>query len=122
MEAGGRTGRTSVVTALCFVPLLFVGPLVAVVPPWATAPVLIVVGGLMFRAVGRLELGKLEDALPAFLAIVLIPLTFSITQGILWAFLAHVVLYVFAGRRAEVARGTWALAAISALQLVALRE
>lgn len=122
VEAGGRTGRTSVVTALCFVPLLFVGPLVAVVPPWATAPVLIVVGGLMFRAVGRLELGKLEDALPAFLAIVLIPLTFSITQGILWAFLAHVVLYVFAGRRAEVARGTWALAAISALQLVALRE
>jgi AGZA family xanthine/uracil permease-like MFS transporter len=114
IEAGGRTGRTSVVTALCFAPLLFVGPLVAIVPPWATAPVLIIVGALMFRAVTKLDLAKLEDALPAFLAVVLIPLTFSITQGILWAFLAHVVLYVLAGRRAEVARGTWALAAIAA--------
>jgi AGZA family xanthine/uracil permease-like MFS transporter len=121
VEAGGRTGRTSVVTALCFAPLLFVGPLVAIVPPWATAPVLIVVGALMFRAVTKLDLANLEDALPAFLAVVLIPLTFSITQGILWAFLAHVVLYVLAGRRTEVARGTWALAAIAATLIVVER-
>jgi AGZA family xanthine/uracil permease-like MFS transporter len=110
-----------VVTALCFAPLLFVGPLVAIVPPWATAPVLIVVGALMFRAVTKLDLANLEDALPAFLAVVLIPLTFSITQGILWAFLAHVVLYVLAGRRTEVARGTWALAALAATLIVVER-
>ena len=82
---------------------------------------LIVVGALMFRTVTKLDLARLEDALPAFLAVVLIPLTFSITQGILWAFIAHVVLYVLAGRRAEVARGTWALAAIAVALVVVER-
>lgn len=118
VEAGGRTGRTSIVTALCFVPLLFVGPLAAMVPPWATAPVLVLVGAFMFRAVSALDLERLEDAVPAFLVIVLVPLTFSITKGILWGFLAHVILYALAGRGREVARGTWALAAISAALLV----
>jgi AGZA family xanthine/uracil permease-like MFS transporter len=113
VELGGRTGRTSIVTALCFLPCLVLGPLAAVVPAHATAPVLVVVGALMFRSVSSLELAKLEDVLPAFLTIVLIPLTFSITQGILWGFIAHAALYAVAGRAREVRSGTWALAAVS---------
>jgi len=113
VEVGGRTGRTAIVTGLCFVPLLVLGPLAGMVPPHATAPVLVLVGALMFRSVAALELARLEDAVPAWLTIVLIPLTFSITQGILWGFVAHAGLYALVGRGREVKPGTWALAALS---------
>lgn len=118
VEVGGRTGRTAIVTALCFVPCLFLGPIAQTVPAQATAPVLVVVGALMFRSVRMLALDTLEDVVPAFLTILLVPLTFSITQGILWGFVAHVVLYTLAGRAREVSPGTWALAAVSVALLV----
>jgi adenine/guanine/hypoxanthine permease len=121
VEVGGRTGRTSIVTGLCFLPLLVLGPLAGMVPPHATAPVLILVGALMFRSVAALDLVRLEDALPAYLTVVLIPLTFSITQGILWGFITHASLYALVGRAREVKPGTWALAAIAALLLVVER-
>lgn len=113
VEVGGRTGRTSVVTALCFLPCLVIGPLAEVVPPHATAPVLVVVGALMFRTVKTLDVESLEDAVPAYLTILLIPLTFSITQGILWGFIAHCVSYALAGRSSEIKPGTWGLGAVS---------
>lgn len=113
IEAGGRTGWTAVFTALCFLPCLFLAPLAAMVPPFATAPVLILVGALMFRSVSALPLDRLEDAVPAFLTLVLIPLTFSITQGILWGFVSHVVLYALVGRAREVRPLLWGLAAVS---------
>ena len=114
IEAGGRTGRTAVVTGLCFLPCLFLAPLAAAVPAAATAPVLVLVGALMFKSVGHLKLEKLEDAFPAFLTVTLIPLTFSITQGLLWGFVSHAGLYALAGRRREVPAAGWALAALSA--------
>lgn len=118
VEVGGRTGRTSIVTALCFLPCLVLGPLVEVVPAHATAPVLVVVGAMMFRSVKELDVEHLEDALPAYLTIVLIPLTFSITQGILWGFIAHALLYTLAARAREVRPGTWALALVAVALLV----
>jgi len=101
ISMGGRTGRTSVVTALCFLPCLFVAPLAGMVPPFATAAVLILVGAAMFRSVNQINFSKIEEAVPAFLTLVLIPLTFSITQGILWGFISHVGLYLMVGRRRE---------------------
>jgi AGZA family xanthine/uracil permease-like MFS transporter len=95
-----------------------VGPLAASVPPFATAPVLILVGALMFRSVARLPMERLEDAIPAFLTIVLIPLTFSITQGILWGFLSHAILYVIAGRGREVKPVMYVLAVVAAALLL----
>jgi AGZA family xanthine/uracil permease-like MFS transporter len=89
---GGRTGLTSVFTALCFLPCFFIAPICAMIPGFATAPVLILVGLFMFKSVSQLNLSKIEDALPSFLTIILIPLTFSITQGILWGFISHVLL------------------------------
>jgi adenine/guanine/hypoxanthine permease len=119
ISAGGRTGLTSVFTALCFLPCFFVAPLCAMVPPYATASVLIAVGAAMFHSVHAVEFGRLEDGLPAFLTIVLIPLTFSITQGILCGFISHVALYTMVGRRREIHPVMYVLAAV-AVGLLAL--
>ncbi len=119
IEMGGRTGLTSVFTALCFLPCFFLGPLAAMVPPYATAPTLVIVGALMFRSIKHVRFEKLEDALPAFLTTALIPLTFSITQGLLWGFVAHASLYVLAGRRRELPPARVAVAILAAVLLVA---
>lgn len=113
ISMGGRTGLTSVFTALCFLPCFFLAPLAGMVPPFATASVLILVGAAMFRSVGSISFSKLEEGLPAFLTIILIPLTFSITQGILWGFISHVGLYVIVGRRREIHPMMWVLAAVA---------
>ena len=113
INMGGRTGMTSVFTALCFLPCFFLAPLAGMVPPYATASVLILVGTSMFRSVGKISFSKIEEGLPAFLTIILIPLTFSITQGILWGFISHVGLYWIVGRRRDVHPVMYALAAVS---------
>ena len=114
IRMGGRTGRASVVTALCFVPCFFLAPLAAAVPGYATAAVLVLVGVAMFQSVATIDFTSVEDALPAFVTVVLIPLTLSITQGILWGFLLHVLLYTVAGRWRELNMTLWLLAAVAA--------
>jgi adenine/guanine/hypoxanthine permease len=118
IRMGARTGRASVVTALCFVPCFFLAPMAAAVPAYATAAVLILVGVSMFQSVSTINFASLEDALPAFVTVVLIPLTLSITQGILWGFVLHALLYAVAGRSREVGLSLWLLAALSAALLV----
>ena len=113
ISMGGRTGMTSVFTALCFLPCFFIAPLAGMVPPYATAAVLILVGAAMFKSVGQIKFSKLEEGVPAFLTLILIPLTFSITQGILWGFISHVGLYLMVGRRREIHPVMYALALIS---------
>jgi adenine/guanine/hypoxanthine permease len=113
INMGGRTGLTSVFTALCFLPCFFLAPLAGMVPSYATAPVLILVGASMFRSVRGIEFSKIEEGLPAFLTIILIPLTFSITQGILWGFISHTGLYLMVGRRQEISPVMYILALVS---------
>jgi AGZA family xanthine/uracil permease-like MFS transporter len=114
IRMGARTGVASIVTALCFVPCLFLAPLAAGVPGYATASVLVLVGVSMFQSIAGIDFLSLEDALPAFVTIVLIPLTLSITQGILWGFVLHALLYAVAGRYREVSVTLWLLSALSA--------
>jgi adenine/guanine/hypoxanthine permease len=118
IRMGGRTGRASVVTALCFIPCFFLGPLAAAVPGYATAAVLVLVGVSMFQSMAKIDFASIEDALPAFVTLVLIPLTLSITQGILWGFLLHALLYAIAGRWREVSVTLWVLSALSAALLL----
>ncbi|HEY2933527.1 MAG TPA: NCS2 family permease [Acidobacteriota bacterium] len=113
INMGGRTGLTAVITALCFLPCLFISPLAGMVPPYATAPVLILVGAFMFRSVAGLSISRLEESLPAFLTVILIPLTFSITQGILWGFISYAGLHLIVGRWREVHPVLYLLAALS---------
>jgi len=110
IEMGGRTGLTAVFTALCFLPCFFIAPIAGMVPAYATASVLILVGALMFRSITKIRFERLEDLVPSFLTIVMIPLTFSITQGILWGFILHVTAYTLAGRSREIKAQMWVIA------------
>jgi AGZA family xanthine/uracil permease-like MFS transporter len=118
IRMGGRTGRAAVVTGLCFLPCLFVAPLAAAVPPYATAAVLIMVGVSMFNTVRAIAFDRPEIAIPAFTTLVLIPLTFSITQGILWGFVLHALMHLVTGRTRELKWAEAALAVVSVLLLV----
>ena len=121
IRMGGRTGRASVVTALCFLPCFFIGPLASAVPAYATAAVLVLVGLAMFQTITKLDFNSIEDALPPFMTVVLIPLTLSITQGILWGFILHALLYALSGRAREVPGVLWALAVLSVALLLVVR-
>lgn len=102
VEAGGRTGLTAVVAGLLFLPFLFLAPLLSVVPAIATAPALVLVGVFMIRPVVKVKWMELDEAIPAFLAMVIIPFTYSITHGITWGFLSWTVLKILNGKRSEV--------------------
>src|SRR4029078_14298 len=111
-------GLSACFSALCFRPCFFLGPLAGMVPAFATASVLILVGAAMFRSVGKINFTKLEESIPAFLTIILIPLTFSITQGILWGFISHVALYLIVGRRRDIHPVMYALGVVSIVLLL----
>lgn len=117
IEAGGRTGLTAVVGALLFLPFLFLAPLLSVVPAIATAPALVLVGVFMVRPVVKINWGQLDEAIPAFLAMVLIPFSYSITQGIIWGFLSWTALKLITGKTKDI---TLALLVIDAFCILAL--
>ncbi|MBD3391239.1 MAG: NCS2 family permease [Chitinivibrionales bacterium] len=115
IEQGGRRGLTAVVAGVLFLPFMFFSPLLSVVPSVATAPVLVLVGVFMMGPVLKIRWGRLDDAIPAFLALVLIPLTYSITEGIIWGFLSWTVIKLSTGKAREVSP---ALLVIDALAIV----
>ncbi|HEY0995745.1 MAG TPA: NCS2 family permease [Gemmatimonadaceae bacterium] len=94
---GARTGLHSVVVGLLFVAAMFVAPLAAAVPAAATAPALIVVGFLMVGQVVRIDFRTLETGLPAFVLLVTIPFTYSISHGIGYGFITYVIVQLFSG-------------------------
>ena len=96
--AGARTGLASVVTAACFVLCLFLSPLAAIVPGCATAPALIYVGVLMVKNFGKVDMSDITQAIPAFLALIMMPLTYSISNGIAIGCIAHVIIAIFTGK------------------------
>lgn len=95
---GGRTGLTGLTTAGLFFVAAFFAPLAAAVPPFATAPALILVGAFMMRGIGRIEFYDFEESLPAFLTLLLMPLTFSIATGLAFGFLSYVLLKLCLGK------------------------
>jgi len=99
---GGRTGMTAVVAGLLFIPFMFFSPLLSIVPSVATAPALIVVGIFMITPILKINWLDYEEAIPAFLSIILIPLTFSINQGISWGLLCWTILKLFVGKAREI--------------------
>lgn len=97
IAAGARTGLASVVTAILFVLSLIFAPLVGVVPGYATASALIIVGVYMFKNVRFLDFNDLKTLVPAFIIIIMMPLTYSISIGLSLGFIAYIVIHVLTG-------------------------
>ena len=102
IEEGGRTGLTAVTAGCLFLPFMFFSPILSIIPEIATAPALILVGVFMMKPVLKINWSKLDDAIPAFLALILIPFTYSITQGIIWGFLSWTAVKIITGKKDEV--------------------
>lgn len=118
IEAGGRTGVTAIVGGILFLPFLFLSPLLSAVPAIATAPALVLVGVFMISPVVQIPWNRFDEAIPAFLAMVLIPFTYSITTGIMWGFLSWTLIKVATGRSKEVSLAMWIIDACAIAALV----
>jgi AGZA family xanthine/uracil permease-like MFS transporter len=99
---GGRTGLTAVVTGVLFLLAVFFTPLVAMVPAYATAPALILVGFMLISGVRAIRWEDAGTALPVFLTMITIPFTFSISKGIGLGFISHVLIKSLTGKTREV--------------------
>ncbi len=117
VEEGGRTGLTSLVVAACFLLSLFFHPLIRVIPPQATAPALVLVGVYMMQGIAQVPLADFANAVPAVLTIVLMPLTFSISEGIAIGFVVYAVVMIGVGRGRQLSAIACVLAALFALHL-----
>jgi len=102
VAAGGRSGVTAIVTGMLFLLALFIAPLVGVIPAAATAPALIIVGSLMAATLAEVHWSDPEVAIPVFLTMMAIPLTFSIANGLAFGFTCYAVLKVARGKFREV--------------------
>jgi len=118
VEAGGRTGLTSVVTALCFAGALFLSPFVASIPPQAYGPALIVVGLLMLSPIRKIPFDDFTELIPAFTVVVLMSFTYNVGVGITAGFVLYPFCKLVSGRVGEVRPGLWVLATLSLLFFV----
>ena len=114
VSAGGRTGLTACTVGLLFLLATFFSPLAGMVPAFATAGALIYVALLMMDGMQNLPWGDPGQLLPALVTIIMIPLSFSIADGIAMGFISHVTFAVVSGKHHEVSGGAWVLTAIFA--------
>lgn len=117
---GGRTGLTALTTGVLFVLSMFFSPLLTVVTSQVTAPALIIVGVLMASALKEIDWDTFETAMPAFLVIVGMPLTYNISYGIAFGFLTYPILMTAAGRRKEINPLMWVMMVVFMLLLYIL--
>lgn len=118
VEAGGRTGLTSVVTALCFLGTLFFAPFIAAIPPQAYGPALIFVGLLMLTPITRIPFDDLTELVPAFGVIVLMAFTYNVGIGMTAGFVLYPFCKLVSGRLSDVRPALWSLTALSLLFFV----
>lgn len=107
VAAGGKTGLTAVTVAVLFFISLLFAPIIGLVPGYATAPSLILVGALMMGEVGKIEFADFTDGLPAFLTIIMMPLTSSIANGFAFGFISYAFIKTLAGKAREVSWIMW---------------
>lgn len=112
VSEGGRTGLTSFVIAICFAAALFFSPLFLAIPAAATGPVLFIVGVMMAAPVKSIDWEDYADAIPAFVTMLLMPLTYSISDGIMLGMITYVVLNALTGKFKKISITMWILAAL----------
>ena len=109
---GGRTGLTSLTTGLLFLLALFFSPIFLIIPSAATAPALILVGLFMMEPIFKINLKDYTEAIPAFLTILMMPIAYSIAEGIVFGMLSYTLLKLFTGRAREISIVMYVLSAI----------
>ena len=95
VEVGGRTGLSSFVTAIMFLLAIFFAPIFTAIPAFATAPVLILVGFLMFSSILNVDFSNLTEAIPAFICMLTMPFAYSIAEGIGFGIISYVIINLF---------------------------
>ena len=120
VEAGGRTGLTAITVGVFFLIAIFFSPLASMVPSYATAGALIYVAILMLSGIEKLNWSDNSELLPALIMIIMIPLTFSIANGIAIGFISYVVLKLASGKKSEISMGAWLLFIIFLLKFLIL--
>lgn len=116
VEAGGRTGLTAFVTGLCFLSALFFAPLFLSIPAAATAPVL--VGVMMMASVVKIDFNNYSESIPAFICIIMMPLCYSISDGIVLGVLSYVLVNMLSGNYKKLTLGTYILAAFFVMKFL----
>lgn len=106
---GGRTGLATIVTGICLLLCLLFSPLITILPQFVVAPAIIVVGMLMINSIRDIDFSDASEGLPAFLTVILIPLTYDIGEGIIFGLISYVLIKVFSGNYKEIKLGTWLL-------------
>lgn len=116
VAAGGKTGLTAVSTSVMFMLALFISPLFLMIPSAATAPALILVGLFMLSPIKELDLTDFTEAIPAFLTIIMMPLAYSISDGLIFGIVSYVALKLLVGKGKEVTITTYIIAALFILK------
>jgi len=106
------------VAAFLFLPFMFLSPLLSVIPGIATAPALILVGAFMMKPVTKIDWTRMDEAIPCLFALVLIPFSYSITQGIIFGFLSWTILKTAVGKGKEISLTLWVIDAFAVMSLV----
>lgn len=114
---GARTGFSSIVVAICMILTLFFAPIIGIVPGYATAPALIIVGVYMFKNLLNIDFNKIETAIPAFLTIIMMPLAYSISIGISFGFISYVVIEIFQGKIKTINPIMWIITILAIVNL-----
>jgi len=117
IEQGGRSGLTSIVTGVLFLLALLFVPIVGIVPGYATAPALIMVGLFMMKEVRKIDFTRQEEAFPAFIIMVMIALSYSISTGLAFGFISFTLIKIVLGKGREIRAAMWIIAILSILFL-----
>lgn len=117
IREGGKTGLTAITAGVLFIPFMFLSPLLSAIPQLAIAPVLVLVGISMMTPLAKTDWRSPEIALPTFLALILMPLTFSLSIGISWGILSYVGIKILLGKFKEIPPALWAISVIVAIAL-----
>ena len=115
VEEGGRTGLTAVVTGLLFLPFMFFSPLLSFIPSVATAPILVLIGLFMMKQITKINFRDLNHALPAFIIMVMIALSYSISTGLAFGFIAYTLTQILDGKIAQIKITMWIITLLSVL-------
>lgn len=118
IAAGAKTGLASFVTAILFLLALLVTPLVGIVPMFAAAPSLVMVGVFMFKSVRDLDLSDIKIAVPAFVTIIFMPLTYSISIGLSFGFVSYIIMHAVAKEWNKINTVLWIIGALSLVNLI----